>query len=256
MYVLLCGYEIIPRGVSVRGGGDRLYVAEPICAYLLDTKAGWVLLDTGLDGERANDPPLAKRYFTDRGWTVPPLVRPAHSLTAQLAAIGLAPADVAMVALSHLHADHTGHLKLFAHAPVFIQRREHAFGFGFPKERPPLGWIPEDYDLPGLDWRLLDGDYDLLPGLALVSTPGHTAGHQSAVVTLPSGRRKVLTFDAGDFLANFKEELLPGAAWSDEDALASIRRLKRLAEEPDSELFPLHDPEFVQRARLAPDFYD
>lgn len=91
MYVLLCGYEIVPRLLSLRDGGNRFYLAEPICAYLLDTDTGWVLMDTGLDESRANDAKLAQSYYYDRGWSTLPVVRPVHSLERQLETIGVKP---------------------------------------------------------------------------------------------------------------------------------------------------------------------
>lgn len=110
--------------------------------------------------------------------------------------------------------------------------------------------------MPGMDWQLLDGDRELMPGLTLLSTPGHTPGHQSAVVTLPSGAAYALVFDAGDLSENFALEILPGSTTEDAEALASIRRLKRMAAETGAELFLFHDPVFIQRAKLAPEYYD
>lgn len=47
--LLLCGDAIIPHGVSIRGGGDRFVMSVPISAYLLETREGPVVLDTGFD---------------------------------------------------------------------------------------------------------------------------------------------------------------------------------------------------------------
>ncbi|KQN99986.1 N-acyl homoserine lactonase family protein [Paenibacillus sp. Leaf72] len=253
-YVLLVGYEMVPKSLSLRGGDSRIMIAEPICCYLVDTDTGWILMDTGLDESRLRDPELAKQFYMSRGWSALPVVRPTHSLLDQLNAIGVQPADVTRVFLSHMEADHTGYLKLFRHAKVYVQRAEYIFA----TETPPfLGNITEDYDFPDIDWQLLDGDAELVPGLQIISTPGHTPGHQSAVATLPSGTRLVLTFDAGDFLENFEQEQLPGSAsGGDEAALASIRRLNELAKQSGSMLFPFHDPVFIQGVKLAPLYYE
>lgn len=40
LYVLLCGFEVLPKSVSTRGQGARFIVAEPICAYLIQTTEG------------------------------------------------------------------------------------------------------------------------------------------------------------------------------------------------------------------------
>ena len=49
LYVLLCGYEVLPRGVSIRGSGERFVMSVPISAHLLETRQGYVLFDTEVD---------------------------------------------------------------------------------------------------------------------------------------------------------------------------------------------------------------
>lgn len=253
LFVLLCGFEIIPKTISTHGRGERFIMSEPISAYLLDTTSGWILLDTGLDEARTDDPVLAKHYFTDRGWAPPPVILPIHRLRGQLAQVGVDPGEIGHVILSHMHADHTGNLKHFRHARVSVQRAEYDYAFATGRD---AAWIREDYDLPGVDWHLTEGDWDVLPGLSMVSTPGHTPGHQSAVVNLPSGETLVLTADAGDLWENFDEEVAPGASIGTDVALASIRRLKDLASRPGARLFLGHDPVFIQSVKLAPDSYE
>jgi N-acyl homoserine lactone hydrolase len=253
LFIFLCGFEIVPQGLSLKGAGGRVLLAEPICAYLVETTEGWVLLDTGLDANRLTDPVLLHRYYTGRGWSVPPLVRPDHSLVAQMAEVGVTPADVGRVVLSHAHADHTGHLRLFRHAPIYVQGAELDQAFAQPDE---LGWIGDDYNDPALKWVRLSGDHVVVPGLELISTPGHTAGHQSARVTLPSGRRLVLTFDAGDLRANFDDDILPGSCFDEALAARSLARLRALAAEPRSELVLFHDPQALGTLKLSPQWYD
>ncbi len=55
LYVLLCGFEILPKTVSTRGLGGRFILSEPVCVYLLDTDRGWVLLDAGLNPANGRD---------------------------------------------------------------------------------------------------------------------------------------------------------------------------------------------------------
>lgn len=252
LFIFLCGFEVVPRGLSVKGGGNRVLLAEPICAYLADTTEGWILLDTGLDRSRLTDPALLHTYYTGRGWSVPPIVNPVHSLVDQMAAVGVSPQQVSRVVLSHTHADHTGHLRLFGHAPIFVQGAELDQAFADPDA---LGWIAEDFNDPALRWVRLSGDYEVVPGLQLVSTPGHTAGHQSAVVTLP-GRRLVLTFDAGDLRENFDRDIVPGSCFDEALAAESLTRLRALAAEPHSQLILFHDPEALGTLRLSPLWYD
>jgi N-acyl homoserine lactone hydrolase len=251
LYVLLCGFEFLPKSISTRNLGSRFILSEPICAYLLDTTTGWVLLDAGVNPETIRDPAKVQSHYLDRGMT-PPAVRPVHEMGRQLAEIGIGFADVKHVILSHLHLDHSGYLAKFAHARISVQRREHEFAFGGAAG---YAYFTSDYDDPRLDWHLVDGDWEAQPGLTLLDTRGHTPGHQSAVVELP-GRTLVLPFDAGDLQENFDHEILPGECCDDEAALSAIRRLKRIAAERNATMILFHDPVAIQTTRLAPEFYD
>lgn len=251
LYVLLCGFEIIPKTVSTRDRGQSFILSVPISAYLIETANGLVLFDTGINTDNIWDRDRAHRVFTESGWDPPPVVLPEHDLLGQLDRIGVRPSEVTQVVLSHMHADHTGNLKHFRHAPIVLQKAELEHAFSDPA---PNAYFPSDYDMPDLNWQTVEGDWEAAPGLRLVSTRGHTPGHQSAVVELANTGRVVLTADAGDLWENFEEEVLPGESVDDEAALQSIRKLNALAAE--GHLFIGHDPQFVQRARLAPHFYD
>ena len=257
LYVLLCGFEILPKTISTRDRGANIIMSEPISAYLLDTTAGWVMVDTGLDETRVDDPLLAKKYFVDRGWKPPPVVLPIHRLRDQLSTLGVELSMIRYVILTHTHADHTGNLKHFPNAQVFIQSQEYDYAFQ-PIDQLPNAWFHEDYDQrPATDWIIIEGDHAVLPGLDILSTRGHTPGHQSVRVQLPSGSTIILTGDAGDLMENFDEEVLPGESVDDVAALESIRRLKRLASgSPNTRLFLCHDPILIQKLKLVPEFYD
>jgi N-acyl homoserine lactone hydrolase len=253
LHVFLVGYEVLPKSVSTRGRGENFLLASPVCAYLVETVAGLVLIDCGIDGARLASPDLRERWFPSAWWPTAPAVLPQHELLGQLARIGLAPADVGTVILSHTHCDHTGNLKHFRHAAVHIQRREYDYAMG---DHGNYAVFDEDLRLPGLDWRIHEGDWTLVSGLEAILTVGHMPGHQSFVVTLPESGVKILTIDAGDLQENFDEEIIPGECLGgDAEALASIRRLKRLRQERGAELMLLHDAAQVHRMRLSPDSY-
>jgi N-acyl homoserine lactone hydrolase len=252
LYVLLCGFEIIPKTISTRDLGGRFILSEPICAYLLDTTTGWVLLDCGVNPRNLREPARLRSHYLDHGIT-PPIVRAEHEMERQFAEIGIGFGDVSHVILSHLHFDHSGYLRHFTHARISIQRRELDFAFG---GQTSFAYIQDDYDDPALNWRPMDGDWEAQPGLTLLDTRGHTEGHQSAVIELPNSGSVILPFDAGDLQENFDREILPGESCDDAAALASIRRLKRITAERDGRMILFHDPVAIQQTRLAPEFYD
>jgi len=250
LYVLLCGFEVLPKTISTRDRGARFILSEPVCAYLLDTHSGWVLLDAGLNPDNLDDPLRREACFLKYGMT-PPIVRSPHRLEKQLADIGIGFTDIQHVILSHLHFDHCGYVRHLTHAKISAQRREYDAAF----DNPGPAYIRDDYDDARLSWDLRDGDWQAAPGISLLDTRGHTAGHQSALIVLPSGHDIILPFDAGDLQENFDEEVLPGECCDDEAALRAIRRLKALQFSSGAKMLLFHDPVAVQRLRLAPEFY-
>jgi N-acyl homoserine lactone hydrolase len=253
LYILLCGYEILPRSVSVRGADPALLMCEPVCAYLLETVHGWVLFDTGIDSARLKDPTLRQRFLVAPGSVSPPIVQPEHELLPQLAKLGVAPEDIGTVILSHVHFDHTGHLKYFRQARIYIQRLEYAYAMG-DHGNPAV--FDDDYRLPEREWRLVEGDWELMTGVRGVLTAGHMPGHQSLVVELPRSGTKILVADAGDLHENFEREVAPGECSDPEQGLASIRKLKAIRAATGGELILFHDPNDVHPRPRAPAFYD
>jgi glyoxylase-like metal-dependent hydrolase (beta-lactamase superfamily II) len=244
---LVVGWERLPKAYSVHGDRSGLRLVEPVPVVLLDTDDGWTLLDTGINTALMRDRPLYRRLH-GRNHEIVPVLPPGNGepLAQALAGHGLVLADISRIYLSHLHNDHAGGLRLFDRSiPVWIQRRELEYGMSdhpFPERH---GMFRIDYDDPDIDWRLLDGDCELVPGVSAVLTPGHTPGHQSFVVDLPRERGYVLAFDAADLRENVERELPVGGFvhCRAEDTIAPIRRLKQIAAEKEYEIIPGHDPE-------------
>jgi N-acyl homoserine lactone hydrolase len=252
LFVLLCGFEILPKSISTRERGSRFILSEPVCVYLIDTEHGWVLIDTGLAARNFRDPALAKHCFHDRGWSLP-VVRAEHELTRQLLQLGLEPANINHVILTHLHYDHAGNIGLFSHARISVQRRE--FNCAFDPAADPAYFV-HDFSDPQLKWNLVEGDWEVMPGFTMLDTRGHTPGHQSAVIELRNSGPIVLPSDVGDLQENFDDEILPGVASDDAAALAAIRRLKAVTSERHGRMLLFHDPVAIQSMRLSPEFYD
>lgn len=250
LYILLAGYEIIRKSGCIRNEQRNIVLAVPICCYLMETSRGYVMFDTGLDSRNLADVQAARAKFVNDTFPAAPVVLPEHEVMGQLAALGVAPTDVTEIVLSHAHGDHTGHLGDFPNARITVQKLE------LEAAMADTGRMNfSEYANPALKWNVVDGDTALMDGLDLVLTRGHQPGHQSAVVRLPHSGVKILTGDVADLLENFDREVL-GSSMDDAAALASIRRLKAIAADTGGEIVPLHDPGFVQTARLSPLFYD
>jgi glyoxylase-like metal-dependent hydrolase (beta-lactamase superfamily II) len=196
--------------------------------YAVVHAGGLLLFDTGIG---AGDREIDAAYR--------PVVRNVPTL---LRAAGLDPADVAAIATSHLHFDHCGQNLAFPGVPIHVQAAEYAAAHG--PEYTILAWV----DFPGARYELHDGETELLPGVRIVPTPGHTSGHQSLLVDDADGRRTVLTGQAVYTRAEWYGSDDPAvsglASAPDPDAYrASVARLRGL--EPDVVLFG-HDPSVVR----------
>ena len=252
LFVLLCGFEIIPKSISTRDRHGDIVISVPITAYLMDTDEGWVLFDAGLDEANLRDPALLQARYLSIGWDPPPVVWRSHEMEGQLTEVGLGFGDIARVIVSHLHADHSGHLKRMTQARLIIQRDERDYAFS-GEER--ASWFRSDYDLPDLKWEVIEGDRMIMPGMQAIKTRGHSPGHQSLIVDLPNTGRVVLAGDVGDLMENFRDEVLPGESADDVAALASIRRINALVA-GGAKLFLTHDPDLLLTLKRAPNCYD
>jgi N-acyl homoserine lactone hydrolase len=139
----------------------------PSYAHAVEHPGGIFLFDNGAGTGNAE----VETTFTPR-------VRPVQDA---LSAAGISLADVTGAANCHLHFDHCGQNAGLTGMPIFVQRTEWAL------VHTPDYTVPEWVDVPGLAYELLDGESEVAPGLRLVPTPGHTAGHQSLVIDAADG---------------------------------------------------------------------
>jgi N-acyl homoserine lactone hydrolase len=245
LYALHNGFLGFERSGLFYGDRSSDRVRIPITCYLVKTTDGSILFDTGLapravPGVIRNDP-LAQ--FTD-----------ADLLVHRLDSIGLEPNDVGLVVMSHLHYDHAGGAALFPRSELIVQKDEYAYAH-YPASFYQEFYYRKNFDLPEYRWRLLDGDTELVPGVTVLRSDGHTPGHQSLLVELPSTGPVILAGDSCFWREHIDAERVPGVVWNPTLALHSIKRLKTLARLTGGQIFPSHDPTFWQTVKQAPDAY-
>lgn len=240
LHPLILGHEHSPRSIAFVDGDDTA-MRIPVTAVLVHSPAGWFLLETGLNPDFARDPEASATIYPYGAAEV----ADGEPLLAALAARGVAPGDLAGVAVSHLHVDHAGGLKYVRGGPpVYAQRRELDFAFG-PAGEPEAYWRP-DWDAPDLDWRPLDGDTALAPGIDVISTPGHTPGHHSYRIRMRASGTWIFAVDAIQQQENLRRDVEIG--WSAVAADAPRRRqshdrLLGLAAHEGGRIVPGHCPE-------------
>jgi glyoxylase-like metal-dependent hydrolase (beta-lactamase superfamily II) len=161
---------------------------QALNCLVVETPAGRVLIETGI-GERVSD-----KVRSMRGYEGSPVV-PA------MVAAGFQPDTIDVVALSHLHFDHAGGLlladgsKAFPRARIVAQRAEWEIAFDENSR------IVASYDQVELrlvrEWGeagWVDGETELVPGVSVVRTGGHSKGHQAIVVRAAGGDSETLAF--------------------------------------------------------------
>jgi N-acyl homoserine lactone hydrolase len=253
LWPLLTGRHRYDKSLSTRNRGRGEIIEAPILAYLIETKQGRILYDVGCDYAKLADQALRDRYYDPASFPFgPPAMQETDRIPHHLARLGLTAADVDVVFVGHLHFDHAGGLCDVCGAEVHVQRAE------LDAARSGLDAAVFPDEVAGARWTVREGEYELVPGVRAIATPGHTAGHMSLLVELPQGRPVILCGDAADLMENLEAEIAPGLCWRDdeEQALASIRKLKGLAREARADLWPNHDLAFWRTLRRFPDCHE
>ena len=174
----------------------------------------------------------------------------------QLASLGLRPDDIHYVALSHLHADHSGNVALFPHATFLISPRELAWASAAPT---PDGVRPAVVTaLKRMKLEPAPGDLDVLGDgtVRLISTPGHTPGHHSLLVMLHRAGPIPLSGDVAHFQVNYDKGLVPTGNVSRAETLASIGRFKGLAAHLHAKALIQHAADIFDRLTRLPAYLD
>jgi N-acyl homoserine lactone hydrolase len=171
-----------------------------------------------------------------------------------LGRIGVNAADVDLVVCTHFDIDHVGHHEEFKGAEFVVQRRHYELAQA-GNERFSSG--KRHWGDGGLRYRLIDGDVELMPGLRLIETSGHTTGHQSVLVTLPETGPVLLAIDAVMLARLFVADRPASPADENGDELrASTRKLLDLVEAEGVRLVVFgHDGQQWRDLKLAPNCY-
>lgn len=244
LYILNCGEGVagdISRwspGVNV---GKSMDFADN--CYLIKHTQGWLLWDTGVtdaiaampEGQRPADPRMTH-------WKRP------KTLASQLTELNVKPSDIKFVAVSHTHPDHIGNVELFPQSMLLVQKAEYEWpsplGVGRFKPEHPATKLSGDHDVFG------DGS------LTLISTPGHTPGHQSLLVKLPKTGAVLLSGDAVHFKDNWENHRVPSLNFDKDKTAASMQRMADILAKEKAQLWINHDKAQSDSLKMAPGFYD
>jgi N-acyl homoserine lactone hydrolase len=252
MYVFNCG-EIAIKDISHWSPGvnaGKPFDFSNHC-YLIRHAKGLMLWDSGYADAVAAKP---EGVVAPTGLNVGRLPR---TLVSQLADIKLTPDDITHLAFSHTHNDHVGNAPLFGKATLYMQEAEYdaAFGPSFAK----FGFNPPTYEkLRGNRVIKLRGDHDVFGdgSVTIVSTPGHTPGHQSLLVQLPKRGAVMLSGDLVHFQDNWDHRRVPVFNFDRDQTAASMRKVADLIAARKAEFWINHDKAQSARIPKAPQFIE
>ena len=218
-------HGVVPKTIWSRlvSCDDRNRVAYSTNCLLVEIGGKRVLVETG-NGDKFS-PKEKEIYGIDH----------ERSISGALAEIGIAPAAIDVVVLTHLHFDHAGGTTrrvpggvepVFPRARHVVQRREFVAA-EHAHERNRASYLAENFAplaAAGL-LNVVDDATEILPGLRVIPTPGHTPGHQSVIIDGGNGECAVFF---GDVVPTSIHVRLPFIMAYDLDVEATLAAKKRL----------------------------
>lgn len=180
-----CGWHIGNK-INLTPGWDDMAVKLPYLAFLLQDGEKNILVDNGIN----------ERFLIDgKAWGGAPADCGVKDLLGSLEKCGLKPEDIDIVLYTHLHNDHAGNSQLFMSTPSYAQKDDMDNLLN-----PCFAETPRrDFDFEVIPFLrgnknliLVDGDLELMEGIKLIKTPGHTRGSQSIVVNTLNGVRVIV----------------------------------------------------------------
>ena len=244
LYILNCGEgvagDISRWSPGVNEGKSMEFVDN---CYLIKHAQGWMLWDTGVDDAIAAMPDGQKP--ADPRAT---LWRRPKTLAGQLEQLGIKPSDIKYVSVSHSHPDHIGNVEMFPQALLLVQKAE----YEWPGTNNASRFKPEH------PVTKVEGDKDVFDdgSVTILSTPGHTPGHQSLVVKLPKTGAVLLSGDAVHFQSNWDNRRVPAINTGQEQTRASMQRMAEILAREKATLWINHDKAQRDTLKMAPEYYE
>ncbi|MBK7363615.1 MAG: N-acyl homoserine lactonase family protein [Nitrosomonas sp.] len=254
VWPLLTGTIRYEKTISTYNRGHGQWIDAPILAYLIETNQGRILYDVGCDYRKLSDPVRCQQFFVGMSPMIEtPQMKVEQRIPHYLGQLGLTTADIDLILIGHLHFDHVGGLCDLPGCEVHLHQAE----LTAARAGGDSGIFTDEL-LQSDHWRLQHEEYELAPGIQVLTTPGHTAGHLSLLIELPKSQPIILCGDAADLSENLTDEIAPGCCWQDNFAqgLASIRKLKSIALSERADLWPNHDMVFFNQFPIFPAGYE
>ena len=216
-----------------------VHVADTIDHYVytwyIEGAGKHILVDTGASGEA----------MRKRGHPEEDVLSPVEALKK----VGTSPEEIDLVIVTHLHPEHVGYASLYKNAKFIIQKAE----LDFARNPHPLfkrTFRGLDDFSKEVNWELVEGDTQIVEGVRVLLTPGHTPGGQSVMVDTEKGKAIISgmcsireNFDPPEEFKKYNQPVIvPGVHTDLFDVFESMMRIK---DEADI-IIPLHATEFAE----------
>ena len=263
LYVFSSGALHLDKSIIQNGGSGKVEI--PVGFFLIKHPKGYVLFDCGNNDKIITDPdywgPFVKALDPGRS--------PDIAIDAQLAKIGVKPADIKYLVLGHFHVDHAGNIDKFLDSTMVYQRDEIRNAF-WPAPGYATFFITQDFAMlrnsigGGMPAKTkvieLDGDLDLFGdnSIYIHRAVSHTPGSQIMVVRLPKTGTVVLTSDAIYLKENLDKNLLPsvGSVYDPVGMLDAYAWVRRVMDSEGADVIFAHDPDVFKAHKHSPEFYE
>ncbi|HEY4373364.1 MAG TPA: N-acyl homoserine lactonase family protein [Burkholderiales bacterium] len=241
VYAIRYGHHDRPAAENFIGG-DPHDVNMPLAYFVWAVMgpAGTFIVDTGFDRKDGDARGRQTTRPVDEG----------------LKAVGIDPAQVENIIITHMHYDHAGNRDLFPKATYHVQDREMQYCTGRCMCHSALSHPFDKRDVSRMVERVFDkrvqfhdGDSVIAPGLSVHRVGGHTDGLQVVRVNTAAGTM-VLASDSSHLYANMEQERPFPAVYNVGDMLEGYRRLYSLTDKPQL-VIPGHDPDVLKRFPAA-----
>jgi glyoxylase-like metal-dependent hydrolase (beta-lactamase superfamily II) len=219
-----------------------------VTCYLIVHPRGMLIYDTGLS-DRLVGRPLYENVLDGYGQIK------FNTLSGQLADIGITPANIDYLVLSHYHWDHIGNADDFAGSTWLVYKGDRDQMFNSTARAQP--WFSQYSALEHSKTMLLSGDHDVFGDgtVVVLATPGHTAGHCSLLVRLKNTGPVVLSGDLYHYAEERDLRRMP-----DEEkttgTVESRQKVEELLRRTGAQLWIGHSMEFFRTVRKSPAWYD
>ncbi|MCI8504732.1 MAG: N-acyl homoserine lactonase family protein [Lachnospiraceae bacterium] len=164
--------------------GEDDVIKLPVACFLVQGDGKKIMIDTGMSSTA-----IADKYHH------PGSVQPeGYAVHEQLEKLGVGCEEITDIIYTHLHWDHVYYTPMFKNAKLYAQRKEYEFAknpiplYYKSYEDPRLNIEPRIHpQWEGREFVLLDGACEVLDGIRVYLTPGHSVGHQTVVVHTKEG---------------------------------------------------------------------